>query len=110
MTPHSSGGGLDGYYEMGPGEYHVPEPEYHYDYYGNRYGKYDRKDVGRKENKLLDIELQKPIEVDFDGGKPTVTLQGIDLFISHHLSLLDLITYTSCWKSGSVEMPCFQGK
>ena len=84
--PHS--GGPDGYYEMGPGEYHAPEPEYHYDYYGNRYGKYDRKDVGRKENKLLDIDLQKPIDVDFDGGKPSVTLQGLDLFISHHSSLL----------------------
>ena len=88
MTPHTSSGGHDGYYEMGPGEYYVPEPEYHYDYYGNRYGKYDRKDddVGRQENKLLDIELQKPIEVDFDGGKPSVTLQG---FI--HQSLFKLI-------------------
>ena len=69
---HVDSGGTE-FYEYGPGEYMV-EQEYHTDYYGNRYGKYDRKDDDKK-NKLLNIELQKPLDIDFDGDKPSVTLQ-----------------------------------
>ena len=71
---HVDNSGNEEYYEYGPGEYLVQQ-EYHTDYYGNRYGKYDRKDEDKK-NKLLDIELQKPIDIDLDGDKRSVTVQG----------------------------------
>ena len=72
---HVGGGGGDQFHEYGPGEYML-EQEYHTDYYGNRYGKLDRKDDDYEKNKKLDIELQKPLSIEFDGLKPSVTLQG----------------------------------
>ena len=59
-----------GEYMLGPNEY-VVEQDYHTDFYGNRYGKYDRHDNDGKKK----FEFKKPLEVEFDGLKPSVTLQ-----------------------------------
>ena len=74
----SRGSGSNDYdynYDYGLGEYFV-EQEYHTDYYGNRYENYDRKEVDER-NKLLDIELQKLLDIKFDGDKPSITVQKL---------------------------------